>query len=101
MSDLGFRLCRRTFAVCLKEIAESLPRPVGKPSQKPLVEYKAFLYQAARWKTTRRVGAKIENHAGELFPRVGFIVTRLPIWLVCRDPGIGPPDPRHSLHPRT
>jgi hypothetical protein len=22
-------------------------------------------------------------------------------WLVCRDPGIGPPDPRHSLRPRT
>ena len=38
---------------------------------------------------------------GELFPREGFIVTRLPIWLVCRDPGIGPLDPRHSLHPRT
>ena len=27
--------------------------------------------------TTRRVVAKIEFHAGELFPRVGFIVTNL------------------------
>ena len=44
---------------------------------------------------------KGENYAGALFPPVGFIVTRLPIWLVCRDPGIGPLDPRHSLHPRT
>ena len=35
------------------------------------------LYQAASWKTARRVVAKIEFHFGELFPRVGFIVTNL------------------------
>jgi len=33
--------------------------------------------QAASWKTARRVAAKVEFHAGELFPRVGFIVTNL------------------------
>ncbi len=33
--------------------------------------------QAASWKTARRVVAKVEHHAGELFPRVGFIVTNL------------------------
>jgi Transposase DDE domain group 1 len=60
-----------------RDIAELLPRPVGRPSQKPLVEYKGFLYQAASWKTARRVVAKVEHHAGELFPRVGFIVTNL------------------------
>jgi len=60
-----------------RHIAELLPRPVGRPSQKPLVEYKGFLYQAASWKTARRVVAKVEHHAGELFPRVGFIVTNL------------------------
>jgi len=60
-----------------RDIAELLPRPVGRPSQKPLVEYKGFLYQAATWKTARRVVAKVEHHAGELFPRVGFIVTNL------------------------
>ena len=60
-----------------RDIAELLPRPVGRPSQKPLVEYKRFLYQAASWKTARRVVAKVEHHAGELFPRVGFIVTNL------------------------
>ena len=37
--------------------------------------YKGFLYQAASWKTARRIVAKVEFHAGELFPRVGFIVT--------------------------
>ena len=60
-----------------RDIAELLPRPVRRPSQKPLVEYKGFLYQAASWKTARRVVAKVEHHAGELFPRVGFIVTNL------------------------
>ena len=60
-----------------RDIAELLPRPVGRPSLKPLVEYKSFLYQAATWKTARRVVAKVEHHPGELYPRVGFIVTNL------------------------
>ena len=61
----------------LRDIEESLTRPVGRPSHKPVVWYKGFLYQAASWKTARRVVAKVEHHAGELFPRVGFIVTSL------------------------
>ena len=60
-----------------RDIAELLPRPVGRPSKKPLVEYKGFLYQAASWSKARRVVAKVEHHQGELFPRVGFIVTNL------------------------
>ena len=60
-----------------RDIAELVARPVGRPSKKPLVEYKGFLYQAAGWKTARRVVAKVEHHPGELFPRVGFIVTNL------------------------
>jgi len=60
-----------------RDIAELLPRPVGRPSIKPLVEYQSFLCQAASWKTARRVVAKVEHHLGELFPRVGFIVTNL------------------------
>src|SRR5438128_11824193 len=35
--------------------------------------------RAASWKTARRVVAKVEHHAGELFPRVGFIVTNLTV----------------------
>jgi DDE family transposase len=35
------------------------------------------VYQAESWKTARRVVAKLEHHPGELFPRVGFIVTNL------------------------
>ena len=60
-----------------RDIAELVPRPVGRPSKKPLVEYKGFLYQAAGGKTARRVVAKVEHHLGELYPRVGFIVTNL------------------------
>jgi hypothetical protein len=60
-----------------RDIAELLTRPVGRPSHSPVVWYKGFLYQAASWKTARRVVAKVEFHFGELFPRVGFIVTNL------------------------
>jgi len=60
-----------------RDIAELLTRPVGRPSDTPIVWYKGFLYQAASWKTARRVVAKVEFHVGELFPRLGFVVTNL------------------------
>jgi hypothetical protein len=50
------------------DIAELLTRPVGRPSHKPVVWYKSFLYRATSWKTARRVVAKVEFHFGELFP---------------------------------
>jgi len=59
------------------KIEHLLTRPVGRPPKKPIVVYHSFRYQAASWDTDRRVVAKIEWHAGELFPRVGFIVTNL------------------------
>ena len=45
----------------------------------PLVRYKSVRYQAESWTTPRRIVAKVEHHVGELFPRVGFIVTNLPL----------------------
>ena len=60
-----------------RNITELLTRPLGRPSYKPVVWFKSFLYPAASWKTARRVVAKVEFHCGELFPRVGFIVTNL------------------------
>jgi hypothetical protein len=54
-------------------------RSPGRPSRKPLVRCKSFLYQADSWTTPRRVVAKVEHHIGELFPRVSFIVTNLPL----------------------
>src|SRR6266849_4528511 len=60
-----------------RNITELLTRPAGRPSHKPVVQYKSFLYQAASWTMVGRVVAKVEFHCGELFPRVGFIVTSL------------------------
>ena len=57
---------------------EPLPtRPVGRPPRKPIVWFADFKYQAASWDRPRRVVAKVEWHQGELYPRVGFIVTNL------------------------
>jgi len=63
--------------VLYREIEPFLTRPVGRPPDKPIVWYHDFLYQAESWGRPRRVVAKIEWHKGELFPRVGFIVTNL------------------------
>ena len=60
------------------KIEHLLTRPVGRPPKKPIVKCHSFRYQAASWQITRRVVAKIEWHAGELFPRIGFIETILP-----------------------
>src|SRR5271163_2637959 len=60
-----------------RNIRELLTRPVGRPSDKPVFRFTSFLYQAASWTIARRVVAKVEFHCGELFPRVGFIVTNL------------------------
>jgi hypothetical protein len=60
-----------------RRIEDLLIRPRGRPSYAPLVRYRSFQYQAASWDRPRRVIAKVEHHLGELFPRVGFIVTSL------------------------
>ena len=59
------------------EIEDILFRPPGRPSEKPLVRYKSFRYRAESWAKDRRIVAKVEHHQGELFPRVGFIVTNM------------------------
>ena len=41
------------------------------------MRYTSFRYQAKSWTTPRRIVAKVEHHQGELFPRVGFIVTNM------------------------
>jgi hypothetical protein len=63
--------------VLQRQIGHLLTRPVGRPPQKPVVWYHSFEYQAATWDKPRRVVAKVEWHRGELFARVGFIVTNL------------------------
>jgi hypothetical protein len=63
--------------VLQREIAYLLTRPVGRPPIQPILFIDEFLYQADSWDKPRRVVAKVEWHQGELFPRVGFIVTNM------------------------
>ena len=58
-------------------VSHLLKRPVGRPAHYVQRFYKSFHYKAASWSRPRRVVAKVEWHLGELFPRVGFIVTNL------------------------
>ena len=55
----------------------SLKRPVGRPPKDVRRYHASFSYQAGTWDKPRRVVAKVEWHPGELYPRVGFIVTNL------------------------
>ena len=60
-----------------ERIGPLLKRPVGRPPITVRRSYASFSYQAQSWKMPRRVVAKVEWHPGELYPRVGFIVTNL------------------------
>jgi hypothetical protein len=60
-----------------QRIAHRLTRPVGRPPHYVQRFYDSFFYQAASWSKARRVVAKVEWHPGELYPRIGFIVTNL------------------------
>jgi hypothetical protein len=79
LEEAGYRYAIRikANAVLEREIEHLLTRPVGRPSHKPKVFYHSIQYQAKSWHQPRRVVAKVEWHQGELFPRVGFIVTNL------------------------
>ena len=72
--------------VLREKIAHRLTRPVGRHSLTKVKRfYEDFEYQAASWDKPRRAIAKIEWPPGELFPRVGFIVTNMPMepdWVV-------------------
>jgi len=57
-------------------IQPHLRRPVGRPPESGIqTKLIDFYYQAGSWDKVRRVICKIEWHEGELFPRIGFIVT--------------------------
>jgi Transposase DDE domain group 1 len=60
-----------------RRIGYLLKRPVGRPPLTVRRYYASFSYQAASWTMPRRIVAKVEWHPGELYPRVGFIVTNL------------------------
>jgi hypothetical protein len=58
-------------------IAHLLRRPVGRPPNHVRRYHASFSYRAGSWSKKRRIVAKVEWHPGELYPRVGFIVTNL------------------------
>jgi hypothetical protein len=66
--------------VLYRAVEHLLKRPVGRPSREPKITYHSFRYAAGTWEEERRVVAKIEWRLGELFPRVGFVVTNLSWW---------------------
>jgi hypothetical protein len=74
---IGYAIRIPANEVLEREIPDLLIRPVGRPSVKPRVFYAECTYRAETWDRFRRVVAKVEWHADELFPRVGFIVTNL------------------------
>jgi len=63
-------------AVLNSLIEQYLTRPVGRPPKSGIqIKLVDLRYRAQTWDKERRVVAKIEWHDGELFPRIGFIVT--------------------------
>src|ERR687892_209225 len=75
--NIGYGIRLPANEVLQREIAHLLTRPTEWPSQRPIVSYHDFVCQAQSWNVSRRVVAKVEWHQGELFPRVGYIVTNL------------------------
>ena len=75
--DTGYAMRLPANEVLQRNIRHLLKRPVGRPPKKPVVRYHDFVYQVQSWDIPRRVVAKVEWHQGELFPRVGFVVTNL------------------------
>src|SRR3954449_2657751 len=73
----GYTLRLPTNRVLQDKIGYLLKRPVGRPPQDVRRYYASFRYQAQSWSKPRHVVAKVEWHPGELYPRVGFIVTNL------------------------
>lgn len=63
--------------VLQQSIGWLLRRPVGRPPHEVRRTYASFRYRAKSWSKSRRVVAKVEWHPGELYPRVGFVVTNL------------------------
>jgi hypothetical protein len=64
-------------SVLQERIGWLLKRPVGRPPHEVRRYHTSLRYQAGSWTKPRRVVAKVEWYPGELYPRVGFIVTNM------------------------
>ena len=81
---MSLKHCRENLAdltwisfCCKDRIGYLLTRPVGRPPYHACRFHANFSYQAGTWTKPRRVITKVERHPGELYPRVGFIVTNM------------------------
>jgi hypothetical protein len=75
---IGYAIRLPANRVLQDRIGYLLKRPVGRPPHEVRRYYASFSYQAQSWNKSRHVVAKVEWHSGELYPRVGFIVSNLP-----------------------
>jgi Transposase DDE domain group 1 len=73
----GYAIRLQANRVLQDKIGYLLKRPVGRSPHEVRRYYASFSYQAQSWRKLRRIVAKVEWHPGELYPRVGFIVTNL------------------------
>lgn len=74
-AGIGDTIRRPANNVLPGRIGYLLRRPVGRPPHEVRRFFASFSYQAQSWNKPRRVVAKVEGHPGELYPRVGFIIT--------------------------
>jgi hypothetical protein len=74
---IGYAIRLPANMVLQERIGHLLTRPVGRPPNKPQVFFASFSYQAQSWAKPCRVVAKVEWHQGELYPGIGFIVTKM------------------------
>jgi hypothetical protein len=72
---MGYAIQLPANRVLQEKIGHLLKRPVGRPPQEVRRYYSSFSYRAGSCNKPRRAVAKVEWHPGELYPRVGFIVT--------------------------
>jgi hypothetical protein len=75
--SMGYAIRLPANRVLQERIGCLLKRPVGRSAHEVRRYYGSFSHQAQSWKKPRLVVAKIEWYPGELYPRIGFIVTNL------------------------
>ncbi len=73
----GYAIRLKANSVLQGKVSHLLKRPAGRPPNHVQRFYSSFSYRAGSWSGKRRVVAKVEWHPGELYPRIGFIVTNL------------------------
>jgi hypothetical protein len=74
---IGYAIRLPANTVLQNRIGHLLKRPAGRPPHEVRRYYASSTYRAQSWTKPRRVVTKVEWHPGELYPRVGFIVTNL------------------------